>query len=116
LLTAPRGVEAVGTDLVAAPPGNPPVARPGVRLEARGEVEALFEALAPLAGVIHCAAYTAVDKAEEEEPRALVVNAEVARVVAEACAERGLPLVHVSTDFVFDGEKRAPYDERDAAR
>lgn len=116
LLSAPRGVEAVGTDLVAAPPGHPPVARPGVDLAARAQVEALLDALGPLAGVIHGAAYTAVDKAEEEEPRALAINGEAPRVVAEACARRGLPLVHVSTDFVFDGEKKTPYQERDATR
>ena len=111
LLTAPRGVEAVGTDLVAAPSGNPPVARPAVDLAAARDVEALLDALAPLAGVIHAAAYTAVDKAEEEEPRAERVNADAPFVVAGACARRGVPLVHVSTDFVFDGTKRTPYGE-----
>jgi len=116
LLGAPGGVSAVGTDLVAAPPGNPAVARPAVDLGARVEVAALLGDLAPLAGVIHCAAYTAVDKAEEEEERAAHVNAEVPRLLAEECARRRVPLVHVSTDFVFDGKKRTPYGERDETR
>jgi dTDP-4-dehydrorhamnose reductase len=116
LLSAPRGVEAVGTDLVAAPTGNPRVAHPGVDLNARAELEKLFDSLAPLSGVVHCAAYTAVDKAEEDEPRALQVNAEAPRVIAEVCAARGIHMVHVSTDFVFDGEKRTPYGPEDAPR
>jgi dTDP-4-dehydrorhamnose reductase len=116
LLTAPHGVEALGTDLVAAPSGNPSVAHPGVDLSSAAAVEALCARLEPLVGVIHGAAYTAVDKAEEEEARADLANAEVPRVVAEACARRGIALVHVSTDFVFDGEKREPYAVTDAPR
>jgi dTDP-4-dehydrorhamnose reductase len=116
LLSAPSGVRAEGTDLVAAPPANPPVAHAGVDLSSASAVEALFAALAPLAGVIHGAAYTAVDKAEEEEPRARVANALVPEVVAAACAARGIPLVHVSTDFVFDGEQRTPYSTSAAPR
>jgi dTDP-4-dehydrorhamnose reductase len=114
LLSAPPRVAAVGTDLVAAPAGNPPVAKPGVDLAARPALAALLDALAPLAGVIHCAAYTAVDKAEEDEERARHVNAEIPRLVAEECARRDVALVHVSTDFVFDGTKNTPYGERDA--
>jgi len=116
LLDAPPGVEAIGTDLVAAPAGNPAVAKPGLDLSSPAGVEALFSALRPLAGVIHGAAYTAVDKAEAEEARAELANAEVPRVVAEACARHGVPLVHVSTDFVFDGAKPTPYTTADAPR
>lgn len=116
LLTAPAGVEATGTDLVPAPAGNPAVTRPGVDLSSPAAVESLLADLGRLAGVIHGAAYTAVDKAEEEEPRAELANAEVPRVLAQACAKRGIPLVHVSTDFVFDGAKREPYTVDDAPR
>jgi dTDP-4-dehydrorhamnose reductase len=116
LLTAPPGVEALGTDLVPAPAGNPAVTRPGVDLASPAAVAALLDGLHPLAGVIHAAAYTAVDKAEEEEARARLANAEVPRVVAEACARRGTALVHVSTDFVFDGAKREPYTTSDRPR
>ena len=61
--------------------------------------------------VVNAAAYTAVDRAEEEEALARTVNAETPGAIAKACAARGLPLVHISTDYVFDGsgdEPRAP--------
>jgi dTDP-4-dehydrorhamnose reductase len=116
LLSAPRGIEALGTDLARARPGSPAVAQPGVDLCDPAAVERLFRTLAPLAGVVHAAAYTAVDQAEAEEALALRVNAEAPGVVAAACARHGLPLVHVSTDFVFDGEKRTPYVPEDAPR
>lgn len=108
LLTAPDGIEAVGTDLVAAPAGSPHVAHVGVDLTRLDAVNALFDRVAPVA-VIHPAAYTAVDKAEEEEDLARRVNALAAENVARAAAERDLPMVMVSTDFVFDGTKRTPY-------
>ena len=59
--------------------------------------------------VLNLAAYTAVDRAEAETEAARAVNRDGAAWVAEACAESGLPLVHVSTDYVFDGTKGAPY-------
>jgi dTDP-4-dehydrorhamnose reductase len=65
------------------------------------------------AAVINCAAYTAVDRAEGEEALALAVNRDGAAHVAEACAAAGVPLVHLSTDYVFDGRKGAPYGEDD---
>jgi dTDP-4-dehydrorhamnose reductase len=116
LVSAPRGVQAVGTDLVPARAGAPEVGHPGVDLSDPSAVEDLFARLAPLAGVIHAAAYTAVDKAEEEEELALRVNALVPEVVARACARHGVPLVHVSTDFVFDGEGTRPYRVDDPPR
>jgi dTDP-4-dehydrorhamnose reductase len=116
LLGAPRAVEAIGTDLVEARPGSPVVARPDVDLSSEAAVAALLDGLAPLAGVIHAAAYTAVDKAEEEEAAARVANALVPGLLAAACARRAVPLVHVSTDFVFDGEKRTPYAPEDPPR
>ncbi|MGR3637584.1 MAG: dTDP-4-dehydrorhamnose reductase [Shimia sp.] len=59
--------------------------------------------------VINAAAYTAVDKAEDEEPLATRINGESPKAMAEACAERGLPFVHISTDYVFDGSGTAPW-------
>ena len=53
--------------------------------------------------VINAAAYTAVDRAETEEGAALTLNAIAPAAVARLCATRGLPLVHISTDYVFDG-------------
>jgi dTDP-4-dehydrorhamnose reductase len=63
--------------------------------------------------VINAAAYTAVDRAESEEALAFAVNAAAPEAMARACAERGLPLVYVSTDYVFDGEKAGAWIEDD---
>ena len=62
---------------------------------------------------INCAAYTAVDKAEEDSEKAFKVNAEGAENLAKVCQEKGITLIHVSTDFVFDGEKISSYEESD---
>ncbi|WP_373472626.1 dTDP-4-dehydrorhamnose reductase [Sphingorhabdus lacus] len=66
-----------------------------------------------LDGVINCAAYTAVDKAESDAEIAHAVNASAPAILAEECARRSIPIIHVSTDYVFDGTKQAPYDEDD---
>lgn len=63
--------------------------------------------------VVNAAAYTAVDRAESEADRCFAVNRDGAATVAAACAARGIPLVHLSTDYVFDGRKGAPYTEGD---
>ncbi|WP_299436196.1 dTDP-4-dehydrorhamnose reductase [uncultured Rhodospira sp.] len=63
--------------------------------------------------VINPAAYTAVDKAEEEEDLAVHINGEGPRALAMACTDAGIPLIHVSTDYVFDGAKDGPYTEDD---
>jgi dTDP-4-dehydrorhamnose reductase len=65
--------------------------------------------------VLNAAAYTAVDKAEQEPARAQALNAAAPAEMAKACAERGLPFIHFSTDYVFDGEGVRPYNETDAA-
>lgn len=75
--------------------------------DADGTLRAL-EADGPSA-VIHCAAYTAVDRAEAEPERARSVNVEGARNVARASAAVGAVMVYPSTDYVFDGCKRTPY-------
>ena len=58
--------------------------------------------------IVNAVAYTAVDKAEEEEALAHTVNADTPGAIARAAAARGLPLVHISTDYVFDGSGEAP--------
>lgn len=63
--------------------------------------------------VFNCAAYTAVDRAEEEEDRAFAVNADGAGRAAAAAATAGLPFLHLSTDYVFDGRKDGGYLEDD---
>src|SRR5882757_4347399 len=59
--------------------------------------------------VINAAAYTAVDKAESEAARAWEINAAASAAVARAAAALDIPLVHISTDYVFDGRKTTPY-------
>ena len=62
---------------------------------------------------INAAAYTAVDKAESEPEKAHLINVVGAKNVAEVCKEHHSILLHVSTDFVFDGNKQTPYNEED---
>jgi dTDP-4-dehydrorhamnose reductase len=64
--------------------------------------------------VINAAAYTDVDRAESEEPVAYAINSEAPSRLAAETGRRGIPLVHISTDYVFDGRKGAPYLEQDA--
>lgn len=66
------------------------------------------------AAIINAAAYTAVDKAEIEVERAFAVNRDGARILALAAAEASVPILHLSTDYVFAGNKRSPYAEEDA--
>ncbi|WP_119137818.1 dTDP-4-dehydrorhamnose reductase [Pseudomonas reidholzensis] len=63
--------------------------------------------------IINAAAYTAVDQAESEPQLAFAINAESPRVLAEEAARLGAPLLHYSTDYVFDGSKASPYTEQD---
>lgn len=64
--------------------------------------------------VINCGAYTAVDQAEMESALAHAINASGPGALASACAAASIPLIHVSTDYVFDGTKTSPYVETDA--
>lgn len=64
--------------------------------------------------VVNCAAWTAVDEAEAHEPQAQRVNGAGAANVATACARNGVPLVQISTDYVFDGRATQPYSEQAA--
>lgn len=63
--------------------------------------------------VVNCAAYTAVDRAESEKDRAFQINGEAVGVLAAICKELGTKLVHISTDYVFDGTAISPYKEDD---
>jgi len=107
LLSMPDELSVVGTDMRDAPG----VEASGVDLTEAGAVDELFGDLGPFRGVIHTAAYTEVDRAEEEEDLALRVNATGTAVLAARTALAGIPLVAVSTDFVFDGERDTPYPE-----
>jgi len=65
------------------------------------------------AAVINAAAYTAVDRAEEEEALATLINGEAPGAMARACADLGIPFVHVSTDYVFDGSGETAWQPQD---
>ena len=67
----------------------------------------------PWSAVINCAAYTAVDRAETDAELAAQVNAVAPAIFAAETAKRDIPIIHVSTDYVFDGAKSAPYTEED---
>ena len=66
--------------------------------------------------LINCAAQTNVDRCETEREEAFRLNGEAAGVLAEICRSKAAKLVHISTDYVFDGDKREPYTEEDEAR
>ena len=65
--------------------------------------------------LINCAAFTNVDLCESQRDRAFRINAEAPRTLAEICRDKKAKLIHISTDYVFDGEKRQPYLESDPA-
>ena len=86
--------------------------RPQLDISVRDAVLATLRA-ARCDVIINAAAYTAVDKAESEAEVAMRVNGEGAGFVAEIAAELGVPLLHLSTDYVFDGALDRPYREDD---
>lgn len=65
---------------------------------------------------INCAAYTNVEAAEVNTEEAFLINAEAARHIAEVCAANRVKLIHISTDYVFNGEKGSPYKTTDATQ
>lgn len=83
-----------------------------------GQPEEMRETLGGLEfdALINTAAQTNVDRCETEVAEAFALNGEAPRVLAEICARKKARFVHISTDYVFDGEKREPYTEKDVAR
>ena len=98
LYGARAGDEVLGVDL------------PDLDITAPDSVASSFSSFAPDV-VINCAAWTAVDAAEENEDSALIVNGDGPRVLAQACRDAGAWLVQVSTDYVFSGDATSPYAE-----
>jgi dTDP-4-dehydrorhamnose reductase len=66
--------------------------------------------------LINCAAFTNVDLCESQREQAFAINAEAPKVLAEICSQKKAKLIHFSTDYVFDGKKREPFVETDAAK
>ncbi len=98
LYAARSGDEVLGEDL------------PDVDITSSSSVGEVFASFSPDV-VINCAAWTAVDAAEENEAGALAVNGEGPRVLARACRDAGAWLVQISTDYVFSGDAASPYAE-----
>lgn len=86
------------------------IGRPELDIEDEYGVDRVMAAVRPSA-IINAAAYTAVDRAESEAERAFRINGRGAALLANAAARQGIPFVHISTDYVFDGCKHSPYRE-----
>lgn len=95
-----RGHQAVGVD------------RKEMNLTSTEQIKECIENINPEA-IIHCAAYTAVDKAEDEEELCRRVNAIATKEIAEYAKVLDIPMIYISTDYVFDGSKDGEYDEED---
>jgi dTDP-4-dehydrorhamnose reductase len=91
-----RGIDALG------------VGRSDCDITRMESVEQLFSRAGPFDVVINAAAYTAVDRAESDADAAYAVNRDGAGHLARACAQRGIPLIHISTDYVFGGFQTRP--------
>jgi len=89
------------------------VGRPELELERPEAAEALIAALNPDV-IVSAAAYTAVDKAESERETAFAVNGMAPGIIAGVARKLGIPVIHISTDYVFDGSKVGFYTESDA--
>ncbi len=112
-----RGIEGIGTDLAESYSGiadgtavtRMPYLSPNIT--DRDKVLETIRRVGPDA-VIHCAAWTAVDLAEDEEnrPKVHAINAEGTKNIADACKETGAKMLYISTDYVFDGQGTQPWD------
>jgi dTDP-4-dehydrorhamnose reductase len=100
----------LGTDCVEILQKNyeiVPIDYPQIDIGSRTSVEGVLHASAPEV-IINCAAYTAVDKCETEQEAAWKINADGPRYIAECAAKKGYRVIHISTDYVFDGKKGLP--------
>lgn len=116
LITGTSGQLGHALARLAARQGTPHVAvsRPQFDFDRPETLEHCLAAVRPCA-VVNAAAYTAVDAAETDQAAAERANAAGPARLAALCARHGIPLIHVSTDYVFDGRKRLPYIEEDPA-
>jgi dTDP-4-dehydrorhamnose reductase len=100
-------LERRGHEVFAPPREELDLTRPDLMAHIPGETWGRFD------WCFNCAAYTAVDKAEEDRDEAIRLNLLGPGYLASACSLGGVKLLHVSTDFVFDGDKSEPYEEDD---
>jgi len=107
------GTGQVARAIATLAPDTPVVGRPEFDFDRPETIAVCFRRARP-ALVVNAAAYTAVDLAEDEEEAANRANREGPAELARLCAAAGIPLIHISTDYVFDGAKAAPYVETDA--
>ncbi|WP_446225975.1 dTDP-4-dehydrorhamnose reductase [Nocardia sp. IBHARD005] len=108
IVTGARGL--LGQQILRLVPDAHGFGRAEIDITDRAAVDAV---LAPGAVVINCAAYTAVDAAETDVEAAFAANATGPAVLAAGCAAAGARLIHVSTDYVFPGTARTPYEPGD---
>lgn len=114
---AKRGMEGIGTDLAPSYSGiqdGTAVTKMPYRamdITNESQVQSVFEEIRP-DGVIHCAAWTAVDDAEDEDKQELVwnINAQGTKLIAECCKQYDSKMLYLSTDYVFDGTGETPWD------
>lgn len=102
----------VASELARRAPDATFLGRDKADLSRPEELPGIVRGQAPEA-VINAAAYTAVDRAEEDEETAIRVNGAAPGTMAEACRDLGIPLVHISTDYVFDGQGDRPFTPND---
>ena len=108
---AVRGYECYGSDVLPKEKITLPYNYVQLDITKQEDVEKVIGQLAPDA-VVHCAAWTAVDAAEEEEkkPKVIAINAMGTQYIAKACKKIDCKLVYISTDYVFNGEGTEPWD------
>ncbi len=111
-ILATGGAGQLASALAAASPLVRVVGRPGFDFDRPDSIAATFRAVQP-GLVVNAAAYTAVDAAETDADAAFRANRDGPAILADLCAEAGVPIVHISTDYVFDGNKGAAYTEAD---
>jgi dTDP-4-dehydrorhamnose reductase len=86
------------------------VGRPNFNICNKSHIDKVLDTIQPEL-VINCSAYTNVDGCESEIELAYAINSEAVKDLAIACNRRNLPLIHISTDYVFDGKQNHPYTE-----
>lgn len=108
----------LGTDIRRvfrdAPAKLVPLGRTDIDVEQTGRIGELLRGIGPYDALVNCTSYHKTDECEDYAAKAFAVNALAPREMAKACFDAGAALIHITTDYVFDGRKRTPYREEDA--